>query len=423
MIPSVFALADCNNFYVSCERVFNPKLSGKPVIVLSSNDGCVIARSDEAKALGIKMGTPVFKIDNFIKAYRVYVYSSNYALYGDMSQRVMNILSGFAPDIEIYSIDEAFLDLSNLGKYNIDIFCRKIRQAVKKFVGIPVSIGAGQTKTLAKIAAGIAKKSKKTGGVLDLTGSSYINRALEMTDVEDVWGVGRSYAAFLKGRGIANALQLGNTDCSLIQKQMGIAGIRLINELRGVPYYGLEPLRPKKEIMVSRSFKHAVSSLDVIKQAVAGYVSSGAEKLRRQGSSAGTIIVFIMTSRFKKYRWYYNEERIRLPVPTCDTSELIHYALCGLDRIYKNGYLYKKAGIMLKDLSYDRMIQNSLFDRIDRNRSKKLMKSVDDINRKMGKNSLVYAAEGIKCKDKSKASFMFRSPSYTTRWDSLPEVS
>ncbi|TFG89811.1 MAG: Y-family DNA polymerase, partial [Syntrophobacterales bacterium] len=252
-----FALVDCNNFYVSCERVFNPQLIGKPVVVLSNNDGCVIARSNEAKAIGIRMGAAVFKIQDVIKAHGVHVYSSNYALYGDMSQRVMETLTDFTLDVEIYSIDEAFLDLSGFKRSSLTDYGRSIWSTVRTWTGIPVSVGIAETKTLAKIANRIAKKSERAHGVLDLTVSPYRDRALAITDVEDIWGVGRGYATFLRGAGINNALQLRNAPDGPIRKKMGITGLRLLQELRGVSCYPLEQSPPpKKEITVSRSFKH-----------------------------------------------------------------------------------------------------------------------------------------------------------------------
>lgn len=420
----VFAIVDCNNFYVSCEQVFNPKLVGKPVVLLSNNDGCVVARSNEAKALGIKMGVPVFKISNLIKIHGVQVFSSNYALYGDMSQRTMNTLSGFTPDIEIYSIDEAFLDLSQFKRYDLTDYGHKIRSTIKQWLGIPVSIGIAETKTLAKIANKIAKKSIKADGVLDLTASPYQNRALEITDVGDVWGIGRSYSRLLKEYGIHNALQLRDADDAFIKKGMGIVGVRLLQELRGGSCYALEHFPPpKKGITVSRTFKNSIELLDELKEAVATYVSLGAEKLRREHSAAGVLMVFLMTNRFKKENYYINVETIRLPVATSDTSELIHYAHEGLKAIYREGYLYKKAGVMFKDLVPENQTQANLFNCRDFEHSKKLMQTLDDINKKVGSDTLKYAAVGLTSNQRWKTVFKRRSPSYTTNWDQLLKVS
>jgi DNA polymerase V len=419
----VFALVDCNNFYVSCERVFNPKLAGKPVIVLSNNDGCAISRSNEAKSLGIKMGVPVFQIRDLIKANGVQVYSSNYALYGDMSQRVMQTLAEFTPDIEIYSIDEAFLDLSSLTQYDLTDYGHQIRSKTRKWTGIPVSVGIAKTKTLAKIANNLAKKSKKAGGVFNLTSSPYQDKSLEKTKVEDVWGVGPAYSRFLKESGIRNALQLRDADDNLIKKRMGIVGTRLIHELRGVCCYCLDRCPPpKKGITVSRSFKQSIETLNELAEAVAAYVSVGAEKLRKEHSVSGVLMVFLMTNSFKRERQYFNLKTIRLSVSTSDTSELIQYAHQGLKEIYRKGYLYKKAGVMFNDLVPESQIQANLFDVKDRNRSVKLMSALDNINIKMGSSTLKYAAVGLRQNKRWRTVFERRSQSYTTNWDQLLEV-
>jgi DNA polymerase V len=423
-MPPAFAIVDCNNFYVSCERVFNPKLAGKPVVALSNNDGCVVARSNEAKALGIKMGVSVFKISNLIKTHEVQAFSSNYALYGDMSQRIMNTLSGFTPDIEIYSIDEAFLDLSQCKRYNLTDYGYKIRSTIKQWTGIPVSIGIAETKTLAKIANKIAKKSIRTEGVLNLTASHYQNRVLEITDVGDVWGIGRSYSKFLNNYGIHNALQLRDADDKFIKKKMGITGVRLLQELRGVSCYALEHSpSPKKGITVSRTFKNSIESLNDLKEAIAAYVSIGAEKLRKEHSVAGVLMVFLMTNRFKKENYYVNIKTIKLPVATSDTSQLIHYAQEGLKAAYRKGPLYKKAGVMFKYLNPEYQIQADLFNYKDFRRSKKLMQTLDNINKKMGSDTLKYAATGLSKNQRWKTVFKRRSPSYTTNWDQLLKVS
>ncbi len=417
-----FALVDCNNFYVSCERVFNPQLIGKPVIVLSNNDGCAVARSNEAKALGIKMGVPVFQIRDTIRNNNVKVYSSNYALYGDMSNRVMQTLTRFTPEMEVYSIDEAFLDLSNLSRIGFTNYGRKIKTTVERWTGIPVSVGMAGTKTLAKIANRLAKYSKKANGVLDLTDSQYLDRALEMTEVGDVWGVGRRYAKFLTSNGISNARQLRDADDKFIQKKMGIVGIRLLNELRGISCYPLEQSPPRKQsTTVSRTFKHGIESLAELHEAAAAYVSSGAEKLRKEKLVAGVLIVYVMTNRFQE-DYYYNSISTNLPVRTSDTAELIGYARDGLRKIYKKGCQYKKVGILLNDLGPENEIQASFFDTVDRSRSKKLMKAIDSINGDMGSGVIQYGSVGLSHNQSWKTSFNQRSGSYTTHWDQLLEV-
>jgi DNA polymerase V len=417
-----FALVDCNNFYVSCERAFNPQLINKPVIVLSNNDGCAVARSNEAKTLGIKMAVPVFQIKDIIRKHNVKVYSSNYALYGDMSNRVMQTLTGFTPNMEVYSIDEAFLDLSKFNRIDLTDYGRKIKATVEKWTGIPVSVGIARTKTLAKIANRLAKHSSKANGVLDLSDSKHLDRALEMTEVGDVWGIGRRYAKFLMAKGIVNARQLRDADEKLIRKKMGIVGIRLLLELKGISCYKLEQSPPQKQsITVSRTFKTEIESLDELHEAVAAYVSCGAEKLRREKSVAGILIVYVMTNRFKKdYR--YNSISINLPVRSSDTAELIGYARDGLERIHKKGCQYKKAGILLNDLGPEEEVQANFFDTIDRKRSRKLMQTIDEVNRNMGSDTLQYGAVGLSRNQSWKTSFNMRSKSYTTCWDQLPEV-
>ena len=426
-MPPVFALADCNNFYVSCERVFNPKLEGKPVVVLSNNDGCIVSRSNEAKALGIKMGAPIFELSDMIKRHGVKIFSSNYALYGDMSQRVMETLSGFAEDVEIYSIDEAFLDLSGFGHENLTEYGHRICSAVKQWTGIPVSIGIAETKTLAKIANKIAKKSPETNGVLDLTLSSLKESALAATKVSDIWGIGGSYSVFLERIGIKTALQLRDVDShhiSRIKRKMGVWGTRIIEELREIPFYSIETWpQPKKGITVSRTFRHPIESLYELQEALATYVSMGAEKLRKENAATNSMSVFLHTSRFKKEDFYYRIKTIDLPVATTDTGELIRYAGEGIEDIYRKGCMYKRVGVMLKDLIPDTRIQIGLFDDINRKHSVKLMETLDAVNLKMGSGTLTYAATGLAGVRSWNTVFKKRSPFYTTDWNQIPEVS
>ncbi len=422
-MSSIFALADCNNFYVSCERVFNPKLIGKPVIVLSNNDGCVVARSEEAKSFGIKMGEPVFKIEDIIKANKILVYSSNYSLYGDMSKRVMNSLKEFVPKIEIYSIDEAFLDLSDFGNYDITKYCREIKKTVEKWTGIPISIGISSTKTLAKIANRIAKKSKKAKGVLDLTENTFHKQALESVGVSDVWGVGRSYSDFLTKSGINNAMQLRDADSNYIKQKMGIEGVRLINELKGTLCYSLEESPPpKKGITVSRSFKTPIKTIDNLSEAIANFISIGAGKLRKEKASSGEVSIFIMTSRFNKEGYYSKSKKYILAVPSNDTSELLSFALKSLREIFKKNCTYKRAGIMFGKIVSEKYVQQDLFDNKNRKRSKKLMETLDKINIKMGTSTIKYAAQGLSGNPGWKPACKRRSKRYTTDWNSLPEV-
>lgn len=414
--PSIFALVDCNNFYASCERVFNPKLNHRPVVVLSNNDGCVVARSNEAKALGIPMGIPEFKIRQLIKQHQVAVFSSNYTLYGDMSQRVMDTLGTLCPDLEIYSIDEAFLSLCGFQSRNLSDYGRLIRARVKQDTGIPVSVGIAPTKTLAKIAGGIAKKSES--GVFDLFTTDR-ESILAQTDVADIWGIGRAHTKFLQSHHIMTALQLSEASDQFIRKHMGIVGLRLVLELRGLSCLELEQCPPpKKGITCSRSFGRSITKLHDMEEAVSSYTSRAAEKLRREKLSVSSLSVFLHTNQFKDTPQYSNALTFTLPVATDSTPELIAAALEGIRRIWRDGFAYKKAGVMFLSLVPASQIQTSLFDSADRSRAKTLMATLDAINHRFGSGTLQYASSGIA--KGWKASFNHCSPAYTTRWDELP---
>jgi len=419
---TLFALVDCNNFYVSCERVFAPRLNGKPVIVLSNNDGCAVARSNEAKALGIGMGQPFFEIQHLIEANQVKVFSSNYPLYGDMSTRVMNTLTSFTPAMEIYSIDEAFLDLTNFAFTAIAPYARKIVQTVKRDTGIPVSIGIGPTKTLAKIANRIAKKSSTLDGVLDLTSERYQKKALEITSIDDVWGIGRRLAPYFKYRGLHTAADFLAASPSIIKKKMGINGIRMQKELAGESCYPLEACpAPRKSVRVSRSFKTPLTTVEELMKAISMYVSRGAEKIRAQCCAAESLTVFVMTSRFKSDA-YYKSRTVTLPTPSSHTPELIKVSRVLLKDIFQHGRFYTKAGIMFPSLVRKDQIQLNLFDTIDRNRSYELMKTLDRINEKMGSYRVRFAAMGLTDHTPWKGACNHRSPEYTTRWSELLQV-
>ncbi|MBN1902493.1 Y-family DNA polymerase, partial [Candidatus Sumerlaeota bacterium] len=362
-MKKIFALVDCNNFYASCERVFNPRFEGKPVVVLSNNDGCVIARSEEAKAIGVKMGQPAFQSEGLFKKHGVLVFSSNYSLYGDMSDRVMETLEQFTSDIEVYSIDEAFLALPYDASEEITNHARDIRQTVKKWTGIPVSIGIGSTKTLAKIASKIGKKNPSLKGVFNIAEHERMDEILGKFPVGDIWGVGPRYEAFLKKHGINTALQLKNSSDAWVKKHMSVMGLRTVMELRGVPCFSLEEMPvPKKGIMSSRSFGRPVESLDELKEALASYTACAAEKLRSQNSAASILHVFLMTNRFKKNEpQYYSSSTTVLPIPSSYTPEMIRFAQEQLEKIYKSGYRYKKIGVFLAEIvSQDRIQLNLL---------------------------------------------------------------
>ncbi len=417
-MKEIFALVDCNNFYASCERVFNPRLEGRAVVVLSNNDGCVVARSNEAKALGIGMGVPAFKVKGIIEENGVEVFSSNYALYADMSHRVMQTLSAFTPDMEIYSIDEAFLSLAGFNCCLTD-YALKIKETVKKWTGIPVTVGAAATKTLAKIANGIAKKSDRANGVVDLTRSTCLQKALAETRVEKVWGVGYRTAIKLKNSGIRTALDLRDADISWIRQKLGVVGVRTVYELRGISCYPLELNPPvKKSITVSRSFGKPVAEIEELKEATASYASRAGEKLRQEGLAAGVMTVFVTTSRFIE-KSYFNSHTVEFPTATSDTIELVRSACRCIDQLYRRGCLFKKSGIILGGLISERHIQKNLFDTVDRERSHRLMRAVDAVN-SASNGPLIWAAEGLARPWKVK--FNRRSHRYTTRWGELLEV-
>jgi DNA polymerase V len=413
----VYALVDCNNFYASCERVFNPRLNGLPVVVLSNNDGCVVARSNEAKALGIGMGVPEFMVRPIIRTHNVQVFSSNYALYGDMSQRVMETLQQFCPDLEIYSIDEAFLSLSGFRARDFTEYAGTIRSTVKRWTGLPVSIGIAETKTLSKIAGGIAKKSP--GGVFDLLTYPDRETLLGQTDVADVWGIGKAHTQFLHQHGIKTALQLRQADDQFIRTHMGIVGLRLVNELRGVSCFELEQCPPpKKGITCARSFGKSITRIQEMEEAISNYVTRAAEKLRAEQLAVTNITVFMHTNKFKDVAQYSNSLTLKLPVATDNTHELIRAALQGARKIWREGFAYNKAGVMFVSLVPAGQVQADFFDGKDRTRSKKLMAALDSINGRFGSGTLQYASSGIA--KEWKATFNRRSPAFTTNWDELP---
>ena len=418
-MKEIFALVDCNNFYVSCERIFNPKLEGRPVVVLSNNDGCIVARSNEAKALGIGMGVPAFEVEKILEENNVEVFSSNYALYADMSGRVMKTLSKFTPDIEVYSIDEAFLNLAGF-RCSLSDYGRKICRTVEKWTGIPVTVGIGRTKTLAKIANRIAKHSGKVDRVEDLTDSTSLNEVLAAIPVEKIWTVGIKTTIKLKRAGIETALDLHNADVNWIRQKFGVVGVRTVYELRGMSCYPLEQNPPvKKTIAVSRSFGKPVESIDELKEAIATYCSRGGEKLRQHGLAAGLMTVYVTTSRFIENK-YFNSQTIEYEVATSDTMELIDGALLCVGKLYRRGFLFKKAGIVLSSLVSEERIQGNLFDSVDREKSQRLMQVIDAVNTRLN-CQLRWAAEGLG--QPWKAKFNRRSYRYTTRWDELPPVA
>ena len=369
---------DCNNFYASCERVFNPALNGKPVIVLSNNDGCVIARSNEAKALGIKMGVPVYQIKDEIQKYGIAVFSSNYTLYGDMSSRVMSILSSLAPEIEIYSIDEAFINLDGIN--DLQALGEKIVSQVVRGTGIPVSLGIAPTKTLAKIANKFAKKYPAYNRLCIINTEEKRIKALQLFEIGDVWGLGRRQAAKLEKQGVRTAYDFTELPGSWVRKNMTVVGERTWKELRGLSCIDMEAAPPaKKQIYTSRSFGKMVEDIGTMSEAIATHASTCAKKLRQQKSYAMSLMVFIHTNNFREdLPQYWKNTIIRLPVPTNDTLEIVHYALEGLKSIFMPDYQYKKAGVIITEIVTS--AQLGLFDTVDREKREKLMQAIDKVN-------------------------------------------
>jgi len=425
----MFALCDANNFYVSCERVFAPHLAHCPVIVLSNNDGCVVARSPEVKALGIPMGIPYFKIHPLVKEYEIQVFSSNYALYGDMSARVMSILAECTPEIEIYSIDEAFLNVSGFQHLNLPEYGQGIRERVQQWTGTPLSIGIAPTKVLAKIANRVAKKS--AAGVY-VTASD--DPVLETIAVEKIWGIGSRWGKRLRSRGIQTAQELRDAPEALIRQEMGIIGTRLQLELQGISSLPLERApSPKKETCVSRSFGRSITELSELREAIAtdatrlgekrsdpAEVSSARERatmLRAQQQVTFTLVVFV---KQKPHGVKSDSVVVSLPMAANHTPTLIHYASQGLKALFELGCQYQKAGIIALDLCSESSIQGSLFGEVNDERNLALMKVMDAINRKWGRGTISFAAAGIKQQWRMKS--QARSPRYTTCWTELPAV-
>lgn len=415
----VFALVDCNNFYASCERVFNPAVRKRPVIVLSNNDGCVVARSAEAKEAGVPFAAPYFKIRALAEKYKMAVFSSNYTLYADMSHRVMSILEMYSPDVEVYSIDEAFLSLSGISGSLYD-YGRDIRGTVLKWTGLPVSVGIAPTKTLAKAASHLAKKDPAMGGVFDMTMSDR-ERYLEKVSVGDIWGIGRKYAEKLNGRGIYSAADFARADEKWVKANMTITGLRTLMEIRGHSCMNIDDApAPKKAIVSSKSFGHSVESIEFLRQSVSSYTARAAEKLRAQSGLAGLVTVFIMTNRFKDEPQYGASLSCELPEPSSNTPVITRYALALLKHLYKEGYRYKKAGVMLSDIISSRDLQMNLFLGERERGSGALMETMDRVNRVYGSGTLFYASAGTEKPWSMRRELL--SPAYTTRWEDIVEI-
>jgi len=391
------ALVDCNSFYVSCERLFNPRIRKRPVVVLSNNDGCIISRSTEAKALGIKMGEPYFKAKDIIVKNKVEVFSSNYSLYGDLSRRVMRTLKRFNEEIEVYSIDEAFIDLSNFPDDEVEKVGKEIRETVLQWTGIPTSIGIAKTKTLSKVANHIAKK--KQSGVTSLIGIENLDPVLEKVEINDVWGVGRQLTKFYQKNGIYNAKQLKNKSNTWIKKSSNVLGSRTAMELRGIPCIGLETMQAKrKSCVVSRSFGKRIEKFQELKEAVANYCLNASEKIRSESLVAKAITVFVRTSPFQRnFSYYSNAKTIDFPIVTNNSIETVKTAVSILEKIFKNGYQYQKAGVMLTGLRNDDGRKN-LFSSEKDEKINSLMRSIDNTNYRYGRSTLSLASAGVKKK-------------------------
>ncbi len=418
------ALIDVNNFYVSCERVFNPKLKNKPVVVLSNNDGCAISRSNEAKALGVVMGAPLFKMQELVKQHGIIGLSSNYALYADMSNRVMTTLNDFSPNQEVYSIDECFLDLTGFNR-DLKAYGQEMRGRILKWTGLPVCVGVGSTKTLAKLANHIAKKQSQFDGVCNLNQltEDELNKVFSNIEVGEVWGVGRRLASKLKVLGINTVLDLKRADPEYIRGQFSVVMAKTVSELNGTVCIELEEISPpRKQILSSRSFGHTVRDFNSLAESITLYMSRAAEKLRKQNSFAGSVHVYIRTSPFKLDEPHYsNGMTIPMPSPTDDSRQLVKISLWALKRIYRPGFNYAKAGVMLSEIVPKAGIQNDLFSQpVSNQKSEALMSAMDDINRKMGRESIKLASEGFKRPWKMRQEN--KSSNYTTDWSGLVRI-
>ena len=412
---------DCNNFFVSCERTFRPDLNGKPVVVLSNNDGCIVARSNEAKALGIKMGTPLYQVRNLVERENVTVFSSNYQLYGDMSNRVMLTLRNSVPAIEVYSIDEAFLMLDGIAENELHERGLALAKKIKQDTGIPVSIGIAPTKTLAKIAGKLCKKYPALKGCCYMHRPEDIEKVLRNFPIEDVWGIGRRHFAKMKLWGVHTAWDFTQLPADFVQKQMTITGLRTYRELKGEPCIKLEHETPDKQsICVSRSFAKEMYNINELRSAVTTFAATVSEKLRHQNSCAYQITVFIYTNRHRQdMPQNYESRTFRFSVATNSTLEICKTAASVLKAIYKSGYGYKKAGVIATDLVPSQAAQGSLFDTVDRNKHQRLMSAIDNINKTQGNNTVSIASQA------QIATFSNRnhtSPRYTTDWNDIIEI-
>ena len=419
----MYALVDCNNFYASCERVFQPQWEGKPIVILSNNDGCVIARSNEAKALGIPMGAPAFQYKSTFKQKNIKVFSSNYPLYGDMSSRVMSILESYTPNIEFYSIDEAFLEFKGFNRFDLGAHGKKMKKQVMQWTGIPVSVGIAPSKALAKIANRIAKKyPKKTGGVYVMETEEQRVKALKWTAVKDIWGIGRQHSKRLEAQGIATAYDFCNLPDSWIRKYMSVLELRLKKDLLGLAYIQIEEIQPsKKSIATTRSFQTHYTEYDDLRERISTYANNCAEKLRAQKSSCAALMVFVRSNRFKEnIPQYRNSCVVTLPYATDSSLTLSKYALMGLKNIFKPGIEYKKAGVILLGLTPSAQRQLNLFhEKIDQHDA--LMQAIDRIHKRFGPQRVKLATQDLNKTWKMRQEHL--SSRYTTELNEIITVS
>lgn len=417
----MFGHCDANNFFASCERLFNPSLIGRPVVVLSNNDGCVIARSNEAKKLGIKMGDAYFQIRAMLRKNNVAVYSSNFALYADISHRIASLLRKFCPAIEVYSCDESFLDLTGIDPSTLDEMGHRIAQTVRQYTGIPVSLGIAPTKTLAKIATELCKQYPKLNGCCFMHRPQDIEKVLLKFPIGDVWGVGPRYAKLLHGMNVTTAWDFTQLPPEVVRKRMTVVGLRMWKELRGEACIGFEEMpAAKKQIATTRTFAHDIDDFEELHQSVAQYVAASAVKLRKQNSVCGEVVVFILTNRHKdNIPQHYESRLLSLSVPTDSTLELTKYVSGLLRQLYRKGYAYKRAGVILSDIRSKTGTQRDMFDTTDRDKHDRLMKAMDKLNASYGRHKVVTAAAGF---DQFKMNRQHLSGTPTTDWSQIIRV-
>ena len=415
----MIALVDCNNFYASCEWLFQPQLQNRPIVVLSNNDGCVIARSDEAKALGIEMGAPSFLIESLLQQHNVSVFSSNYTLYGDLSDRVMTTLSQFADQLEVYSIDEAFLNLTAFRHHHLTDYAHTIRNTVMQHIGIPVSIGIAPSKTLAKIANRLVKKRKTALGVYCIDSVEKMQFALQNTAVKDIWGIGNQYTKLLTRNGFITAWDVTRAPEEWIRKNLSVVGQRMYTELKGTSCITFEEMPPKKKMVcVARGFGKVLREKHEVMEALANFTAMVAAKLRSEQLATNTIQIFVQTNAHRSHEpQYYRSLTIQLPEATNSTNELIRHARQGLETIYRPGYNYNKTGCTAMELVPAADVQYNIFDSENRPRNSQLMKVVDIVNRSFGKDAVRFALQGFGTRWKLRQ--LKLSPCYTTRIDEV----